>query len=298
MTVDKSSVTAQVLGETITYEFFRVLGIQDRAWLGNLVRPLIRRPIRKFSELAADFDTSLQQEGVQVTADRFLRKFVNDFEVFGAENIPPDGPLIIASNHPGSVDGLLLLAGVGREDIRAIASGAPFLKSFPNFSRYLLFSTSASPDRFQALRGAYRHLQHGGCLLTFPTGLLDPDPAFMAGAADSFDRWHASLALLTKKLPETSVVPAIISGVLEPRYFHHPITKGIRDPIRRQKFAEYLMALQVLRQQGHFNLTPQVSFGEPIRFAAAGTATQSVEERMAQITERARATLAVHLGRS
>lgn len=295
--MDQADELATVLGDTITFEFFRVLGIQDHTWLCRSIQPLIRKPIQNFAGLAASFDRAVGELGLQAAAQQYLRQYLNGFEFSGADQIPAHGPTIVAANHPGSVDGMLLLAGIARTDIRAIASGAPFLKSFPNFSRYLLFSTGDPQDRFQALRGAYRHLQRGGCLVTFPTGLLDPDPAFMPGAPASFDRWHASLALLIKKVPATCLVPVVISGVLEPRYYHHPVAKLFRDPIRRQKFSEYMMAIQILRRQGRFNLTPQVSFGRPMRLPETLLQEQANSIVMAAITDHAKTTLAAHTER-
>lgn len=286
--------TASLLGENIAQEFLRVLGLENQPYLGGFIRWLVRKPLNNFAQLAAQFDTKVGDQGLSTTANLYLSQIVDHFGIEGQENIPLDGPTIVASNHPGSLDILLLLASIQRDDIRVIASGAPFLKSLPNINRFLLFTTSASNDRLQALRGALRHLQQGGCLVTFPTGLLDPDPAFMSNASSSFDRWHSSLALLMKKVPTTKVVPAVVSGILEPKYYNHPITRVFRDPIRRQKFSEYWMVLQIFRRQPRFSLTPSVSFGAPCQIPDSNSESLEIDSIMVNLTDRAKELLMFH----
>lgn len=289
--------TAQILDQNITYEFLCVLGIENRRILSRFARLLVHKPVDIFAQMAAEFDAAVGQQGLGATAEQYLEQIVAGFSIDGQDNIPLQGPVIIASNHPGSVDILLLLAGIHRKDVRIIASGAPFLKSLPNISPHLLFSTSNAGDRLQALRGALRHLLQGGCLVTFPTGLVDPDPAFMPEAPASFDRWHASLALLMKKIPACRLVPAVVSGVLEPKYYHHPLTRFFRDPIRRQKFAEYWMVIQILRKRPHFDLTPQASFGTPFLIPAGAANDMTIEPLMADITYAAKELLTHHTER-
>src|SRR5215208_3711940 len=99
--------------------------------------------------------------------------------VEGRENVPREGPLLIAANHPGLGDSLALFATIPRTDLRVVAAVRPLLDALPNTSRYLLTVAEASPGRFGLVRAATRHLRDGGAVLTFPGGRIEPDPAVL-----------------------------------------------------------------------------------------------------------------------
>ena len=100
----------------------------------------------------------------------------------GKERIPEEGPLIVASNHPGAYDSIAIISNLPRQDLKVIVSDVPFLRSLPAVSQRLIFTPSGPYSRMAALRGLLRHVQEGGAALIFPSGLVDPDPAFMPEA--------------------------------------------------------------------------------------------------------------------
>lgn len=118
-----------------------------------------------------------------------------------------------------------------------------------------------------ATRAMLRQLHAGGVLFIFPGRLVDPDPAFMPGAAAALQRWSPSLELFLRRAPETQVVPIVASGVLSPAWLRSPVTWLRDDPIDRQKVAEVAQVIQQLLWPGSLHFHPLITFGPPLAAA-------------------------------
>jgi hypothetical protein len=233
----------------------------------------------------------IAEEGPVSAARWLLLQMVQDFKARGTQNIPADGPLVIASNHPGTVDSIAIHASVGRPDLRAIASDVPFLKNLGQVKNHLIFvPRSGIEARMIAMRESIRHLESGGALLLFAHGTIDPDPAFMPGAAKELNGWSRSLDIFLDRVPEIRVVTTIVSDVLDPRYMRHPLTWLQRTRVDRQRLA---MMIQVIQQMlgKKLNLVPRVSFGEAIDLREARKAGDSREV----VVEAAKGLLRTHV---
>jgi hypothetical protein len=181
-------------------------------------------------------------------------------QVEGRENVPSEGSLLLVANHPGLADALALFATVPRRDLRVVAAERPFLEALPNTSRYLILVSEASPRRSGAVRVATRHLREGGAILTFPGGKIEPDPAVLPGAVEALGSWSESLDLFARLVPDLTVVPAVVSGVLSPTALRNPLTFVRRRPRDREWLAATLQMLTpVLR-----NVTTRVAFGRSV----------------------------------
>lgn len=253
------------LRQAILEEFYHLLGIAKLAWLQQVVARLMRKPLDQFIEIALQFDSLVATEGFTTAARWALPHFVRGLYVRGLEKIPPQGPLVIAANHPGTIDSLLIPACLPRDDVRILASGLTFFRKLPSLSRYLIFIPRQGSGRAWAAREAIRHLQRGGALLIFPSGGVDPDPAFFPEARQYLEKWSASLALFLRHAPQTMVQTVICSHVLIERYFRHPLTRLGKSLRQRLVIAEYLqMADQLIRKQKERWL-PYLSFGEALK---------------------------------
>jgi putative hemolysin len=92
------------------------------------------------------------------------------------ERIPRDGPLVVVANHPfGGIDGLILLALIGRvrSDVRLIANS--MLTSIPELAPSLIAvdpygGAAARTRNIAPLRAAVRWLRMGGSVGVFPAG--------------------------------------------------------------------------------------------------------------------------------
>ncbi len=293
------SVDVSVLTQLIDDEIIRAMGIRPESWLGRSLRPILKRATWRFSEMFAEAERIVAEQGLPAGANFLLSKLVTTVEVHGADHIPPDGPLVIASNHPGIVDAPALLATAQRADITMIAGAVPFLKSLPSIGEHLIFAsfydsrTKLDDDpnwKMVAARKALRHLHGGGALVIFPGTVIDPDPSFMPQAEDNLVNWSRSLEIFIRTVPQTKVVPAIVSGVIDPCYMCHPVTWLRRSRMDRQRLA---MMMQVIQQMlgKKLDLVPRVSFGEALDLPSMGVPERARE----MITASARQLLRSHL---
>jgi hypothetical protein len=112
-----------------------------------------------------------------------------------------------------------------------------------------------------------RQLREGGLLFIFPGGIVDPDPAFMPGAAKALQRWSPSLELFLRRAPETRVVPIVVSGVLSPGWLCSPVTRLRQEAKDKQKVAEACQVIQQLIAPDSLRTNPLVTFGPALHAA-------------------------------
>jgi hypothetical protein len=260
-----------------------------------LLGPLLRPPAARFARLMAGADACVAQSGMTAGAAWLLSQLVQGAEVRGADAIPANGPVVIASNHPGAYDSVAIIAHLpARGDLAVLASDIPFLRRLPSISTNLIFVSPNPHERMGTVRAMIGHLQAGGALMTFGSGLVDPDPDLLPGAAEALETWYESLALVLRRVPETRLVLTIVSGVVAPAYMRSPLTRLASAGWERRKLAEFLQISMQLLTTRKPALTPRVSFGKPI--AAADLAARTGEPiTMQPIVERAKALLEAHM---
>jgi acyltransferase-like protein len=251
----------EVLTRVCVDELLEAFGLGG---VGRGRRPLellSRVPAKRLARQVATYDEIVGESGLAAGGTWALGRMARRVEVEGRENVPADGPLLLVANHPGLADALALFATVPREDLRVVAAERPFLAALPNTSRYLIPVSEAShPKRFGAVRIATRHLKGGGAILTFPGGKIEPDPAVLPGAIQALERWSESLDLFARLVPDLTVVPAVVSGVLSPTALRNPLIFVRRRPRDREWLAASIqMMTPALR-----NVTTQIAFGRPV----------------------------------
>lgn len=138
--------------------------------------------------------------------------------------IPPTKPILFVGNHAGMGDSLSLLMTSSRTDIYAMVFNNGMLQGLTAFLRYAIIVDKASP--MSSLRESVRHLKHGNCVLLFPRGQTEDDPAFyLESAIDSLSEWSPSIEFFVKHVPDLQVIPFAVGGVLSRRALSNPITK-------------------------------------------------------------------------
>lgn len=251
------------LTDELVKELFLALGFPAESWIKKVFSPLVWKPMYRFSTIASRFDAIIAEEGFRAAARWILPNFVKDVDVFGAKRIPDKGPLLIASNHPGAYDALVIAANIPRSDLKIITSNIPFLNLLPHTREHMIFSAPDSHIRMTVVRAAIRHLQKGGALLVFARGRIDPDPAHMPGAKDEIEHWSPSLGMFLRKVPETKLAITIVSGILAPFFTRHPLTIFRRKRQDKQRIAEFFQGIKQMLSPGEILLNPTLSFSSP-----------------------------------
>jgi hypothetical protein len=280
-----------VLRTRITDEIFFALGMKRQGLLQRMLGRLVWKPADRFGHIAANFENEVRRAGLGAGACRVMQDFGLSVNACGIEQIPPRGPLLILANHPGAYDSVVITSCIPRPDLKLVVSDVPFTRALETASPYFIYVSTDTVERMSALRQAVEHLKQGGAILLFASGEVEPDPAFMPGAAATIQTWSRSIEIMLRKAPETRLQIAIASGVLLPRFVYHPITRIRKMPYHQQKLGELLQILQqLLFPRSVAPIRVRVSFSRPVLAAdLAG------EELMPSVIQHAREKLAEHL---
>jgi len=263
MTPNEATVNA--ITRILSGEMFKALGFRPDGWISRNFSPLVWNPINRFAKIAAGFDQVVESQNFKEASRWILPNFVKETGVAGAEMIPKEGPLIIAANHPGAYDALVIAANLPRNDIKIVVNiPLPFIKELPSTQPHFLYAPPDPHIRMGVVRSALRHLKEGGSLLIFASGGIDPDPACMPGSEDELDKWSGSLELFLRRVPQTKLQIAMISGILSPKYVHHAFTRFRKKRRDKQRISEFFQVMRQMLSPGEFLSSPQLSFVSPL----------------------------------
>jgi 1-acyl-sn-glycerol-3-phosphate acyltransferase len=250
---------------------------------GRAVLELLSRvPVRRLAQQVMTFDRIVGESDLEAGGAWALARMCREARVEGQSNVPNGGPLLLVSNHPGLADAVALFAATPREDLRVIAAERPFLDALPNTSRYLLTVAEDSGGRSGLVRAAARHLRDGRAVLTFPGGTIEPDPAVLPGAVESLDRWSSSADLFARLVPDLTVVPVVVSGVISSSALRIPLIR-LR---RRRRDREWLAATLQMLIPALRNVNIRVEFGDPIYAGNGGAVGQAVIAEARRLMEK------------
>ena len=253
---------------------------------------LFRRPARAFARQMLAFDAAVDARGLREAATGIARIHAPGLRVRGAERLPPTGPLLVLSNHPGMADTLALFASIPRTDLAVLAADRPFLRLLAAVSRSLIAVPEDRSSRSATVRRAVKHLESGGALLTFPAGTTEPDPAVPRGAREAVEKWSDSTALFIRLVPDAVVVPVVVQGVLARWAQHSPLTLLRRAQQDRQFLGVMLQLMarilvpQVLPVRARVDFLPPMSGRELAVLGAAGAARKIRQTVADFLTER------------
>jgi 1-acyl-sn-glycerol-3-phosphate acyltransferase len=174
-----------------------------------------------------------------------LLRLLFHFRAIGVENVPRQGPLLVAANHVSFLDPVVVAAGM-RRPIYFMAKAELFrVPLFGSLIRSLhAYPLERAGADVRALRHGLALLEAGGALLIFPEGTRGVEGSLRAG--------RRGIGMLAT-VGEAPVVPAYVRGT------GHALPRGAKWP-RRARIT--------------------VTYGPPIRFDRARG-----RERYQQITE-------------
>ena len=285
MNDNTNAAQVEALTEINLDDFFESTGLAQLRRGRRLLRWLFRPAARHFAQTVAAFDEMVGERGLQTASEWILKRMTRRLEVAGRDNIPADGPVLVLANHPGMADTIGLFTSLPRPDLRIIALARPFLHALPNVSRQLVFVPTEG-DRMPVVRAAARHLREGRAVLTCPAGEIEPDPAAhsVPEAVASLHRWSQSIGLFARLVPQTRIVPAIVSGVVSRAALRNSLTHLRRTRKDRERMAA---ALQVMIP-AYQGTTVRVAFGPPLTRAELIAASADAAAITRAVAARAR----------
>jgi 1-acyl-sn-glycerol-3-phosphate acyltransferase len=280
---EKRSQQIEALTRVCVNDLLSAFGLSGLRRGRRLLELLSRVPAQRVARQIATYDRIVGESGLSAGGAWALERMVRRVEIEGREHLPPEGPLLLLSNHPGLADAAALFSSIPRADLRVVAAQWPLLDALPNTSRQLIKVAKESSNRFGVLRSVARHLKRGGAVLNFPAGRMEPDPALLPGAVASLERWSTSVDLFAQLAPDLTVVPVAVSGVFSPLALRNPLIYLRQKEQDRWWLASNLqMLVPALR-----NVTMRVTFGTALRTAEAGDAvSQRVLAEMRRLIER------------
>ena len=276
---------AAELRRALGADMLEAAGLTPGSPLRSIFSPLVWPPAHFFARLAAEFDRNVAESGLIEAIRRVLPRFVDSVGVRGTENLPTTGPLILAANHPGASDGLVIASCLLRNDLKVVVTDRPFFRYLYAASPHLIYTPRDAVGRMGVVREAVRHLRDGGSLLIFAHGNVEPDPAVVPGAEEALAGWSPSVPLLLRRVPSANLVVTIVSGVLAPSVLRHPLTRLQENWRGRQLIAEIVQVSQQVLLKRRFQLTPVVRFDSPLMAGDLGPAGDALSTILARAKE-------------
>jgi len=254
-----------VYREKVIGEICYALGVSRNGLARRLLAFLFRYPAERFGRMAACADSEVGSSGLSGGARRILPDLSVKAISRGVENIPLDGPLLVASNHPGAFDSVAIMSCIPRQDLKVVLSDVPLTRAFSLARQYFIYVPPDAAGRLMALRASMDHLKRGGAVLTFAHGDVEPDPELGPGAWEAIQDWSPSLEIMLRKVPETWLQVVISSGVLLPRFVHSPLVRIRKAAPARQKLAEVLQICQHMVFPRNIQTHIHISFAKPVK---------------------------------
>ena len=243
-------------------EIIKSVGLPRTPFWRKVFSPVFWLPTDRFSRFGSNFDKLVAKSGFDKAIKHAVAFLVGDVEVHGGNNIPKKGPLLVVSNHPGTYDAVVIAAHLPRDDVKIVSSDIPFIQNMRNAKRHFLFTTRDTYKRMIVIKRAIRHLKSGGAILIFPSGHIDPEPAFMPNAMKELETWSRVVEIFLNKVPEVNVQVAIVSNVLSPKYLKNPLTRLRKHWRNRQRIAEFLQVIDQMVFRRKFHDIPKITFAE------------------------------------
>lgn len=292
----KDTALVNQIQSAITDEIFHALGLARQGRLRWAFGWIFSLPTVRFARILADVDAAVALGGPPAGCQVMLDELGVQTSADGAENIPHNSPIVILANHPGAYDSMAIGSLIPRTDLNVIVAKTRLYQVLPHIHPHMHYASDDRVESMTALRQAIQHLQAGGALLQFGSGLIEPDPALYPVDEAVFERWSPSIEILLRKVPGLQIIPTIASHVLLEKFAKHPFTYLRRKPMDQRRLAEFMQIIQQLLFPKSVDAKPCISFGQPFTLAELDPAGTHKRLMPAVIT-RVRQQMTQHLKR-
>jgi len=222
------------------------------------------RPAGWLAELLTRIDQQLNETPLYETAGRAIQSFSDGLVVNNQEVIPVSGPSLVVANHPGLADILGVAASLKRDDVKIVAQQKGFMRVLRNINRHMLTIEPDSTFKLNVIREIIQALKDGMAVIIFPCGRLEPDPAIVPGAVESLQGWSDSIGIFLNKVPDTQLLPMLVSDVLTERAWNSRLARLGRNQKRRQQFASAVQFIaQRISKEPHWRKPMRIDVGYP-----------------------------------
>jgi putative hemolysin len=187
--------------------------------------------------------------------DAALKEVGANITFTGLENIPQDGNIIVASNHPlGGLDGMALLQVIGkrRKDIQFLVND--ILTNLKNFGRLFVPVNKVGVNATDNLRRIEEIYAGNGGVVVFPAGLVSRE---QEGVIKDLE-WSKSFITRAQKYDRV-VVPTFIKGKLSNRFYN--LSKWRKRFGIKANIEMLYLADEMFLQEG---ASIHITFGPPI----------------------------------
>ena len=258
------------LSRSLVVELAGSIGFRDSRLVQKILWPMFRPATNALATLGLTFDRNVLDHGFSRATGIVLENFSTSVTSRGAEKVPPEGPLLVVSNHPGTYDSLVIASQLKRDDLNIITGDIPFLRKLPHISAHFLSVTQQVADRMLAVRKAIRHLKSGGAVLLFGYGHIDPDPSVYSDAESCINHWSPSIGLIAKTVPDIHILLTVVSHVVSSKWRNSILYRLRKDPIDRRRLVEFGQVIYQLLFPHRLLTAPKITINSPITFEELG----------------------------
>jgi len=252
------------LSRSLVVELAGSIGLRDSPLANRIIWPLFRPVTDRLARIGLIFDSNMLQTGFSKAMGFALDDFASSVTARGTEEFPPEGPLLVVSNHPGTYDSLVIASQLQRDDLNFISGDIPFLRSLPKANQHFFCISDEDNGRMVAARKAIRHLKSGGAMLLYGFGQIDPDPSVYDDAASHLDHWSRSIELFVQTVPETRILLTIVSHVVSLKYRNSILYRLRSDPVDRRRLVEFGQMIFQLLFPRRLRTSPYITFARPV----------------------------------
>jgi hypothetical protein len=252
------------LSRSLVVELAGSIGLRKSRLAQSIIRPIFKPVTDRLARIGLTFDRNVLQYGMARSMGLALEDFASGVTARGIEGFPPEGPLLVVSNHPGTYDSLVIASQLKRDDLNFISGDIPFLRSLPHANRNFYCISDEANGRMLAARKAIRHLKEGGAMLLYADGHIDPDPAVYDDAQAVLESWSPSIDLFLKSASGTRLLISMVSHVVAPKWRKSILYHIRSDPVDRRRLVEFGQVSYQLLFPRRLRTTPYISFGNPL----------------------------------